>query len=116
MPGYTEQDARSCRTHLANPFFGEDATYSPAGAASIPIRACIERGKVLGQAPAGFDQAFAPGPGRYSICRVHRDDVPSPTRRDKVTDSDGVVFTVQQIKPEGAMWVICVSSDERGKW
>lgn len=77
----------------------------------------VQEGARLGRAGSGFDQAFAPGLGRFAQIRVIVSElaeagIVEPAYGDTLTIG-GVVWRVEQIRPEGGLWLLAVSSDQR---
>jgi hypothetical protein len=77
----------------------------------------VQEGARLGRAGSGFDQAFAPGLGRFAQVRVIASElaeagIVEPAFGDTLT-VDSVTWRVEQIRPEGGMWLLSVSSDQR---
>lgn len=98
---------------------GGPATYRVDGSdVSLSLDWCfVEESTRLGRAGSGFDAEFAPGLGRYAQARVDRAElaaagIAAPGQGDVLT-CEGVAWRVEQARPEGALWLLHASTDQR---
>jgi hypothetical protein len=97
--------------------FGGSAEYAASGV-TAECWADIEEGARLGRAGSSFDAEFAPGLGRYAEGRVMRAElsvagIEEPASGDTLTQG-GVAWRVEQVLPEGGMWLLKLVADRRG--